>query len=136
MKTSSRLDWTKDVWSSCIFFPNLCCSSIIWELSYVLLWWHLSKNILNNCWRIKKVKNWCIYGHIYQCVKTRTSAGDGIDNDCDGKIDEEKKNGKDDDNDGKIDEDLDVVNWFIHFFISEILKKEKKVEKKKKKKNK
>ena len=48
--------------------------------------------------------------YLSQCEKTRTSAGDGIDNDCDGKIDEEKKDGKDDDNDGKIDEDLDVVN--------------------------
>ena len=35
--------------------------------------------------------------------------GDGIDNDCDGKIDEEIKNGKDDDNDGLIDEDLQQV---------------------------
>ena len=31
--------------------------------------------------------------------------GDGIDNDCDNKIDEEILNGKDDDNDGLIDED-------------------------------
>jgi len=31
---------------------------------------------------------------------------DQIDNDCDGRIDEEKDNGKDDDGDGKIDEDV------------------------------
>uniref|UniRef100_A0A2C9M1S8 EGF-like domain-containing protein n=1 Tax=Biomphalaria glabrata TaxID=6526 RepID=A0A2C9M1S8_BIOGL len=31
---------------------------------------------------------------------------DKIDNDCDGLVDEEIKNGKDDDNDGAIDEDL------------------------------
>ena len=37
-------------------------------------------------------------------------AGDGLDNDCDGKIDEEIKDGKDNDDDGSIDEDLDLVS--------------------------
>merc|ERR1712168_318500 len=31
--------------------------------------------------------------------------GDGLDNDCDGKIDEEVRDGKDNDGDGKIDEE-------------------------------
>ena len=35
--------------------------------------------------------------------------GDGIDNDCDGKIDEEVRDGKDNDGDGSVDEDLDLV---------------------------
>ena len=40
-------------------------------------------------------------------------AGDGLDNDCDGKTDEEKLDKIDNDGDGKIDEDLQVVNHFI-----------------------
>ena len=44
-----------------------------------------------------------------QCENTDTTPGDSIDNDCDGKIDEEIKDGKDNDGDGKIDEDLDLV---------------------------
>ena len=36
--------------------------------------------------------------------------GDGVDNDCDGRIDEEVKDGKDDDGDRVIDEDLQLVN--------------------------
>ena len=53
--------------------------------------------------------------------------GDGIDNDCDGKIDEEIKDGNDDDNDKLIDEDLQKVlndfkffyeNWLTHFRYS------------------
>ena len=35
--------------------------------------------------------------------------GDGIDNDCDGKIDEEQRDRKDNDRDGRIDEDLGRV---------------------------
>ena len=35
--------------------------------------------------------------------------GDGFDNDCDAKIDEEIKDGIDNDGDGRIDEDLDLV---------------------------
>ncbi|XP_035668453.1 IgGFc-binding protein-like isoform X2 [Branchiostoma floridae] len=40
------------------------------------------------------------------CVATATISGDGVDNDCDGRIDEELANGLDDDGDGAIDEDL------------------------------
>ncbi|RDD36593.1 Neurogenic locus Notch protein, partial [Trichoplax sp. H2] len=43
----------------------------------------------------------------HQCVMYMNSmAGNGIDDDCDGRIDEEKANGIDDDGDGRIDEDL------------------------------
>ena len=45
----------------------------------------------------------------FQCRLTKTKPGDLIDNDCDGKIDEEKLNGEDDDNDGQTDEDLELV---------------------------
>jgi len=40
------------------------------------------------------------------CTVTAPVAGDGIDNDCDQRIDEELNNGIDDDGDGRIDEDL------------------------------
>ena len=39
------------------------------------------------------------------CTPTTATPGDNLDNDCDGRIDEEKKNGVDEDNDSKIDED-------------------------------
>ena len=42
-----------------------------------------------------------------------TDPGDGVDNDCDGTVDEEVRDGKDNDNDGKIDEDLELVK--IHY---------------------
>ena len=48
--------------------------------------------------------------HDCQCVRTAVVPGDGIDNDCDGKIDEEVRDGKDDDNDGEEDEDLELVS--------------------------
>ena len=40
--------------------------------------------------------------------------GDSLDNDCDGKIDEEVRDRKDNDGDGQVDEDLELVsyNWF------------------------
>ena len=41
-----------------------------------------------------------------QCLPSQTKGGDQVDNDCDGRTDEELKNGKDDDGDGKVDEDL------------------------------
>ncbi|MGJ0486975.1 MAG: hypothetical protein ACR65R_20910 [Methylomicrobium sp.] len=40
------------------------------------------------------------------CTPAETEQGDGIDNDCDHKIDEELFNERDDDGDGKVDEDL------------------------------
>lgn len=40
------------------------------------------------------------------CTATTVTAGDGIDNDCDGTADEELANSLDDDGDGLIDEDL------------------------------
>ncbi|XP_061179024.1 uncharacterized protein LOC133187622 [Saccostrea echinata] len=39
------------------------------------------------------------------CINSPSSHGDGLDNDCDRKIDEEIDNGQDDDGDGLIDED-------------------------------
>lgn len=40
------------------------------------------------------------------CVVSDMVPADGIDNDCDGSVDEEKRNFEDDDGDGRIDEDL------------------------------
>ncbi|XP_035672719.1 IgGFc-binding protein-like [Branchiostoma floridae] len=40
------------------------------------------------------------------CDPTETVSGDGVDNDCDMKVDEELRNGLDDDGDGLVDEDL------------------------------
>ena len=40
---------------------------------------------------------------------TEQVPGDSLDNDCDGRIDEEVRDGKDNDGDGKIDEDLELV---------------------------
>ena len=36
--------------------------------------------------------------------------GDSLDNDCDGRIDEEIRDRKDNDGDGDVDEDLDLVS--------------------------
>ena len=44
---------------------------------------------------------------------TRQKPGDEIDNDCDGLIDEEIRDGKDNDGDGEIDEDLALVRFWI-----------------------
>ncbi|XP_067949903.1 uncharacterized protein [Watersipora subatra] len=44
----------------------------------------------------------------HQCVSTLPAVGDGVDNDCDGSIDEELCNEIDDDVDGKVDEDCGV----------------------------
>lgn len=48
------------------------------------------------------------YAPLQGCTPTPTVPGDGLDNDCDGRIDEELRNGIDDDGDGLIDEDLAV----------------------------
>ena len=42
---------------------------------------------------------------------------DGIDNDCDGKIDEEQRDRKDNDRDGRIDEDLGRVMMSFIWFL-------------------
>ena len=42
---------------------------------------------------------------------TQQQPGDGLDNDCDERIDEEIRDGKDNDGDGRIDEDLDLVSF-------------------------
>ena len=58
------------------------------------------------------------YFHFFlQCKETETIAADGIDNDCDGQIDEEVRDGKDNDGDGKVDEDLELVNEFYVKYI-------------------
>ncbi|XP_013410029.1 uncharacterized protein LOC106173434 [Lingula anatina] len=49
-----------------------------------------------------------LYQETHPCLPSLSSAGDLVDNDCDGSVDEEVVNGLDDDNDGLIDED--VVN--------------------------
>ncbi|CAH1261570.1 FCGBP [Branchiostoma lanceolatum] len=46
-----------------------------------------------------------------QCQITETVWGDGVDNDCDKRVDEELLDGRDDDGDGLIDEDVtDCIN--------------------------
>ena len=47
----------------------------------------------------------------FQCKVTEMIPGDGLDNDCDGQIDEEVFDAKDNDGDGKIDEDLQLVRF-------------------------
>ncbi|KAI8485101.1 hypothetical protein Bbelb_372070 [Branchiostoma belcheri] len=47
-----------------------------------------------------------LYPYGDPCTETETSSGDGVDNDCDQRVDEELRNGVDDDGDGLIDEDL------------------------------
>ena len=47
------------------------------------------------------------------CVQTTQTEGDGIDNDCDGSVDEELCNSIDDDADGSIDEDCGRKSAFI-----------------------
>ena len=45
--------------------------------------------------------------------------GDGLDNDCDGRFDEEIQDSVDNDGDGLIDEDLQLVNnKFTTFFCA------------------
>ncbi|XP_078685483.1 IgGFc-binding protein-like [Branchiostoma floridae x Branchiostoma belcheri] len=48
------------------------------------------------------------------CKKMEPVPGDGIDNDCDRRVDEELLNGIDDDNDGQIDEDIADLNHDVN----------------------
>ena len=50
---------------------------------------------------------------LVQCRKTAMVIGDALDNDCDGKRDEEILDGKDDDVDGYKDEDVAKVRNFL-----------------------
>ena len=52
----------------------------------------------------------------FQCRQTKAVPGDGIDNDCDGLIDEEIKDGRDNDDDKYVDEDLELVNFTYYHF--------------------
>ena len=45
----------------------------------------------------------------YQCRLSIVVVGDGIDNDCDGNVDEEQRDRIDNDGDGLVDEDLAEV---------------------------
>ena len=51
--------------------------------------------------------------NVNQCRKTNAISGDGIDNDCDGIVDEETVDGKDNDGDGFIDEDIKLVMKWV-----------------------
>ena len=51
----------------------------------------------------------------FQCSLTITVEGDGIDNDCDGFIDEEIRDQRDNDGDGYVDEDLSEVIHDLKF---------------------
>ena len=55
----------------------------------------------------------------FQCEPTTPIPGDVIDNDCDGRTDEERRNGVDDDGDGLVDEDLELVIKQICTFIEQ-----------------
>ena len=52
-----------------------------------------------------------------QCRRSRAKPGDGRDNDCDGRIDEEILDGIDNDGDGKVDEDMQLVIIFNYIII-------------------
>ena len=60
-----------------------------------------------------------------QCKVTEQEPGDGLDNDCDGRIDEEVFDLKDNDGDGSIDEDLDLVSHLFACFVNVTMKSKK-----------
>ena len=53
-----------------------------------------------------------------QCLQTKASPADGVDNDCDGAIDEEILNRKDDDDDDLVDEDTKKVDDLMDVYDS------------------
>ena len=53
-----------------------------------------------------------LYFLILQCKQRVAEPGDGIDNDCDGKVDEEIRDRLDNDGDGLIDEDTQLVTIY------------------------
>ena len=60
----------------------------------------------------------CDFSFPFKCViSEKVDPGDGLDNDCDGKRDEEIRDGKDNDGDGQIDEDLEMVNRLQHSLL-------------------
>ncbi|XP_013400902.1 uncharacterized protein LOC106166787, partial [Lingula anatina] len=58
-----------------------------------------------------------LYTITHPCHPSITVAGDLVDNDCDGLVDEEVYNHIDDDNDGEIDEDLTEDRVVLHYHI-------------------
>ena len=56
-----------------------------------------------------------------QCLQTKAGPSDGVDNDCDGSIDEEILNRKDDDEDQLVDEDFKKVVFLLGFCCGFIL---------------
>ncbi|XP_025079665.1 uncharacterized protein LOC112555455 [Pomacea canaliculata] len=74
--------------------------------------WFFEMNLLkreNQLWIVNSPSAITKNKNDLSCNTSSTSAGDQIDNDCDGLIDEEKANNKDDDNDNLIDEDLENI---------------------------
>ena len=58
---------------------------------------------------------WSNFWKNLQCRISKVLPGDEVDNDCDGDIDEELRDGKDNDQDGRIDEDISLVTMKFHF---------------------
>ncbi|XP_078677630.1 uncharacterized protein LOC144914054 isoform X1 [Branchiostoma floridae x Branchiostoma belcheri] len=55
------------------------------------------------------------------CSPTPTVPGDGVDNDCDGRIDEDLLDGQDHDGDGDVDEDLAAADLYrLSFDVSDV----------------
>ena len=71
--------------------------------------WYYVKFHLSSSLTEQKDISLAIMNCILQCRKTAAGPSDRIDNDCDGRFDEESLNGKDDDADGLIDEDFITV---------------------------
>ena len=67
---------------------------------------YLNRN--NFCFQSAREKNIHKFS-LFQCRLSIAVEGDGIDNDCDGYIDEERRDRKDNDGDGLIDEDIALV---------------------------